>query len=144
MGWNIFSNKRAGRIDKLQEDVDRLITQIERFAPKRFKGEREAFFYNYRITAAYLMPLIDLLRVIAMRKDATASDAGFTRELFLKLKDFYDVRRRLSIKEAMENRGLKIKLEQVFALFYNRERIAAGDIKQSLEGLDTVLDKTVH
>ncbi len=94
MGLEIFFRRRTKR-GKPKEDVDRVIENIERFAPREYGSERDAFYYNYKMMPQYSRPLLALLNTISRKERLQRDPASFTGEVFLKLKDFYDLRDRL-------------------------------------------------
>ena len=135
MKWDIFSNRKTERRDKIQDAIKDLIKDIEKFAPRQYKADRESRYYNYRILDSYVRPLFALLSVISKKQRLDSDSAEFTCELFLKLKDFYDQRETLSIREAIQNRELKNRLGKIFILFYNKRDLNMGDIETYLKNL---------
>ena len=109
MIWDIFLNRKRVIRSKEKDEFDLAIDLIEKFAPKKNLSERECFYYNYRIMAPYRKPLLALLETISRRKQLEHEAADFAGSLFLKLKDFYDPKDRLSMAEAIEDKGLKKK-----------------------------------
>jgi hypothetical protein len=59
----------------------------------------------------------------------------FVQVLFLKLKDFYDVNDQLSIKEAIQDYSLKIKLRKLLKIFYDDTSLTGADIEGYLTKL---------
>ena len=130
-----FFNRKTERRDKIQDAIKDLIKGIEKFAPRQYNADRESRYYNYRILDSYVRPLFALLSVISKKQHLDSDRAEFTCELFLKLKDFYDQRETLSIREAIQNRELKNRLGKIFNLFYNKRDLNMGDIETYLKNL---------
>jgi hypothetical protein len=55
--------------------------------------------------------------------------------LFLKLKDFYDPKRKLALQEALQDLNLKRKFQQLLVIFYNRKEMATSELDKSLAPL---------
>ena len=132
MKWDVFSNRRRKKKMKVLDDIDLVIEKIEKFAPPRYRSERESFYYNYRILNAYLNPLSALLDALSHREHMKKDETVFIRSLFLKLKNFYDIKQKLTIKEAIEDRNLKIKLGDILLFFYNRSDMTMREIEAIL------------
>ena len=130
MIWDIFLNRKRVRRGKEKDEIDPIIDQIEKFAPKQYRPERDSFYYNYRIMAPYRNPLLSLLETILRREHLESDPAGFTRDLFLKLKDFYDLKDRLSMAEAIEDTGLKKKFREIFLFFYGTKELPDMDMNK--------------
>ena len=130
MGY-FFRQKKGKRI-RFQNDIDYLIKEIEKFAPKKYKDERESFYYNYVSLGDYLRPLSALLQVISQQRPNSGNEADFISELFMKLKDFYDPKEKLSLAEAISDNSLKKRLGQVLLIFYNKKDIKMVDIESYL------------
>ena len=111
MGWDIFKVKKKGGEGKDQHLFT--INKIETFAPKRYLQEREMYYYNYRQIKKYLKPLLDLLMHISESAERKENEEIFIQGLFRKLKGFYDINNTLSIRGAVEDNSLKIKLLQL-------------------------------
>jgi hypothetical protein len=135
MKFDIFASRRREKKGKPKDDIDRLIENIERFAPREHRSQREVFFYNYKMMGPYLKPLLGLLETVSQRNRLKADQAGLARELFLDLKNFYDPRDRLSMAEAVEDRSLRKKFRELFLFFYGRKDLASEDIKAWLSGI---------
>jgi len=118
MIWDIFFNRNRVRRSKDKDEIDLIVDVIEKFAPKQYRSERDSFYYNYRIMAPYRKPLLSLLETISQRQHLESDPADLARDLFLKLKGFYDPKDRLSMAEAMEDTGLKKKFREIFLFFY--------------------------
>lgn len=132
MKWDIFSDGKREKKGRFQDDINHLIKGIEKFAPKKYKDERESFYYNYGLLDDYLNPLFALLQVISQQQTISGNETDFTGELFMKLKDFYDPKAKLSLDEAILDNSLKKRLGQVLLIFYNKEDIKMGEIETSL------------
>lgn len=131
MVWDIF--RKEQKASEIQDEIEIMIRKIERFSPRRFRPERESYFYNYRILNQYVQPLLGLLTTISEKKRVRANEFDFIRKLFLKLKGFYDVRNKLSIDEAVEDIGLKRKLIDLLLFFYEIEGITMKEIEMALD-----------
>ena len=136
MIWDIFAkgrHQRKGRGSK--DEFDDLIERIEFFAPKVYRADREIYFYNYRIMHLYTKPLLALLLSVSEKKRVAQDPPGLAREIFLRLKDFYDPKDRLSMEEAKADRGLREKFRQLYVLFYDMKHLQPGDIDTWLKDL---------
>lgn len=132
MKWDIFSSKKQSQKRTTEEEIDGLIKIIEKFAPRKYRKERDLFYYNYRILERYIGPLRELLKTIA-QKDRLKKDCHlFARDLFLRLKDFYDLSDRLLVNEALEDRNLLRKFQDLFVFFYEKRGYSFGDLKKVL------------
>ncbi len=134
MKWDIFSGrkreKKSAEVDKIGEQIK----GIEKFAPRKYKSERASFYYNYQLMDAYFKPLSTLLGVISQKERFRDDEDGFILELFLKLKDFYDVKQRLSLAEAIQDKNLQRRFVQLFLIFY--EKKDAAKLRTCLEKLE--------
>ena len=130
MTWDIFFNRKRARRSKEKDEIDPVIDVIEKFAPKEYRSERDSFYYNYRIMAPYRKHLLSLLETISRRQHLEGDFDGFSRELFLKLKDFYDPKDRLSLAEAIEDAGLKRKFREIFLFFYGTRELPDMDMNK--------------
>ena len=121
MRWDIFSGrkreKKGGELNQMNEQIKR----IEKFAPRKYKSERATFYYNYQLMGAYVKPLSALLAVLSQKKRLHSDEEGMISELFMKLKDFYDVRQKLSIAEAIQDKNLQRRFFQLFLFFYDQK-----------------------
>ena len=118
MIWNIFINRNRERRKKEKDEFDVIIDLIEKFAPKQYRSERDSYYYNYKIMAPYRKPLLSLLENILQRQELVSETAESAKDLFLKLKDFYDPKDRLSMAVATEDTSLKKKFREIFLFFY--------------------------
>ncbi len=121
MVWDALFKRRSRRKEKPQDEMDRVVLAIEKFAPREHLSQREVFFYNYKITAPYPKPLFALLQTVSQRERLADDPPEFCGEIFLKLKAFYDPRGRLSLEESETDTGLKRKFKDVFVFFYGRQ-----------------------
>jgi len=120
---------------KANDDTDPSIPVIEKFAPREYRKQRELFFYNYRMLSLYRKPLTALLETLCQIKRLDTDPVGFRREIFLRLKAFYDPRDRLSLEEAKRDAGLKRKLKDIFLFFYGKRAVSSGEIDEWIEEL---------
>ena len=135
MVWDIFRVKRRKKRDGPEDDLQMAINSIERFAPKRYVQEREIYYYNYGQIGRYLKPLLPLLIYISEKAGKEENEEIFVQDLFRKLKSFYDINDRLSIKEALQDNGLKIKLFEIFKIFYNDNTPTRARIEDYLKAM---------
>jgi hypothetical protein len=119
--WDIFSGrtreKKSAELDQMSDEIKR----IEKFAPRKYKSERASFYYNYQLMDAYVKPLSALLAVLSQKQRLDSDEEGMVSELFLKLKDFYDVRHRLTVTEAIQDKNLQRRFVQLFLIFYDKK-----------------------
>ncbi|MBW1730382.1 MAG: hypothetical protein JRH08_02565 [Deltaproteobacteria bacterium] len=127
-----FTRKKPPVVDSTDLRLDSLIKSIEKFAPRRYRSEREVYYYNYRMLRQYTAPLLELLELISKYKRLRDEKAIFSRELFLRLKGFYDLKDRLSLAEALEDRNLYRRYIDLFLFFYGREGPSIGELKNWL------------
>jgi hypothetical protein len=79
-----------------------------------------------------LLALLIHVSDIAKKKE---NEEVFVQGLFIKLKDFYDVNDQLSIKEAIQDYSLKIKLRKLIKIFYDDTSLTGADIEGYLTKL---------
>lgn len=135
MKWDTFFNKKNKMRHQRKDKFDERIEIIEQFAPKKYRDEREAFFYNYKRMAPYPGPLFNLLQSISQRERLKVDQAAFVRELFLKLKAFYDPKEKLSLVEAVQDRSLIRKFRELFLFFYDKQDLSEKEIEKWLREL---------
>jgi len=131
MGWDIFRVKK--KRDEPDDDIQIAIKVIEKFAPKKHLQEREMYYYHYRQMSKYLKPLLALLIYASDTAKKKENEEVFIQDLFIKLKDFYDVNDQLSIKEATQDYSLKIKLRKLLKIFYDDMSLTGADIEGYLK-----------
>lgn len=129
MKWDIFSNRKKERRHHRKDEIDEMIDIIEKFAPRKYRSERDAFYYNYKTMPPYLKPLFSLLQVISRRERLNEDQVVFARELFLKLKGFYDPKEKLSLVEAIQDGSLIRKFRELFLFFYDKKDFSAQEIE---------------
>ncbi len=130
---DIFSvKKKQYGPDDLQVAIDR----VEKFAPKRYYQEREMYYYNYGQINKYCKPLLHLLNYISERTRKEENEEISAKEIFYKLKDFYDVNNKLSLKEAINDYSLIIKLLQLFKIFYDDTNLTKVMVDSYLKKLE--------
>ena len=127
MGWDIFRVKK--KRDESEDDIQLTIKAIEKFAPKKHLQEREMYYYHYRQMSKYFKPLLALLIYVSDTAKKKENEEVFIQDLFIKLKDFYDVNDQLSIKEATQDYSLKIKLRKLLKIFYDDTSLPGADIE---------------
>jgi hypothetical protein len=116
MKWAIF---RATKKTTPKDGIGIIIDKIEKFAPKMYLPEREMYYYHYRQLRQYVKPLVSLLTYISEGKIKNEDYDEFEENLFLKLKNFYDVNDKVSIEEALNDNSLSRKYIELFKIFYN-------------------------
>jgi len=131
VAWDIFGTRRKTKVPP--DDFHLVIERIEKLAPKGFRDERLMYYYNYRQMPRYRKPLLSLLRHISGRPLKAEDEELFFQELFRKLKDFYDVRDKLSVDEAVKDYSIKMKLLQIYKIFYDDTSLAGPKINECLE-----------
>jgi len=131
VAWDIFGPRRKTKVPP--DDFHLVIERIEKLAPKGFRDERLMYYYNYRQMPRYRKPLLSLLRHISGRPLKAEDEELFFQELFRKLKDFYDVRDKLSVDEAVKDYSIKMKLLQIYKIFYDDTSLAGPKINECLE-----------
>ena len=133
MSLDIFSPiKRVKRRGKAKDNFDKVIDIIEKFAPKEHLSDREAFYYNYRMMEQYKRPLLGLLETASQISLLKSDQEAHARELFPRLKAFYDVTGKLTMAEAVEDISLVRRFHNFFTLFYGRKDLSGGDIRDWL------------
>ena len=130
MGANIFGPKR--RTKEPPDDFHPVIQRIEKLAPKGFRDERLMYYYNYRQMPTYRKPLLSLLTHISGRTWKEEDEELFLQDLFRKLKDFYDVRDKLPVHEAVKDYSIRMKLFQIYKIFYDDTSLAGPKINEYL------------
>jgi len=124
-----FFRKKSAQTATIDIRLDILIRKIERFAPKRYRAERDMYYYNYRILNQYMGPLVALLERISEVKRLRDEEAVFSRELFLCLKDFYDLKDKLSLSQALEDYNLYRRYVDLFTFFYGRKAPEISELR---------------
>lgn len=138
MGWNIFKPRSQRKGHEPDDDLQVVINRIEQFAPRRYREQREMYYYHYRQINTYLKPLLALLIYISEEAEKREEQEFFVQGLFGKLKDFYDVRDRLSMKDAVGDYSLKVKFLKLLNIFYNDATLTGAELDGYLEKmLDT-------
>ena len=123
MKWDVFSGRTRENKNAERDQINEQIKGIEKFAPRKYKSERASFYYNYQLMDAYIKPLSALLDAISQKKRMKSDEEDFFSELFLRLKDFYDVKQRLSLAEAIQDKNLQRRFVQLFLLFYGKKDV---------------------
>lgn len=123
-----FAPRPEGKKGRPQDEFDQIIARIERFAPRRYRSDRDSFFYNYRMISTYRKPLAALLQTVAQKSRLHEDRLAFAVDLFLKLKCFYDPRDRLSRPAAVQDPGLRRKFREIFRFFYGEEGFPVEDV----------------
>ena len=134
MKWDIFSGRTREKKNAERDQINEQIKGIEKFAPRKYKSERASFYYNYQLMDDYIKPLSALLDAISQKKRMKSDEEVFFSELFLRLKDFYDVKQRLSLAEAIRDKNLQRRFVQLLLLFYGKKDVTR--LKTCLEKLE--------
>ena len=138
MNWNIFSPvKRVRKQGKAKDSFDACIHVIEAFAPREHLAQREIFYYNYKMMASGRKSLSALLEILSQKNRLKTDPGEHARALFLHLKDFYDPKKTLSLKEALADKNLIRRFRDLFVFFYNRKKISREEIEGWLKSLET-------
>ena len=127
-----FFRKKSTHTDTLDVRLDILIKKIEKFAPRRYRAEREMYYYNYRILSQYMAPLVALLERVSEVRRLRDERIVFSRELFLCLKDFYDLKDKLSLAQALEDYNLYRRYVDLFTFFYGRKGPEISELRSWL------------
>lgn len=136
MHWNpFFPLRRVKKPARDRDAFDDLTDRIESFAPRKRLADREAYYYNYKALPAYRKPLQAFLETAAQVRVFKADEVRHARELFVRLKAFYDVQDRLSMQEALKDQALLRKFRELFPLFYDREKISPEEVKAWLKDM---------
>ncbi|MFW6114761.1 MAG: hypothetical protein ACOC6E_00530 [Thermodesulfobacteriota bacterium] len=133
MSWNIFRLRDRREGGEPDDELQALIDRIEKSAPRDYLEERKMYYYHYRQINKYFRPLLALLVYISERSGQQNDREAFIQELFAKLKDFYDVRGTLSMKEAAQDYSLKAKLLKLLKIFYNDTALTGEELDGYLE-----------
>jgi hypothetical protein len=133
MGWDILRVWNQKRGHEPGDDLQVVINRIEKFAPKRYLQEREMHYYHYRQINRYLKPLLSLLVHISEVSEKGQEEETFIQGLFGRLKDFYDVNDILTMKEAVQDYSLKVKLLKLLKIFYNSSTLTGPELEGYLE-----------
>ena len=70
-----------------------------------------------------------LLETLSLNKHLKTNPGEHARTLFLQLKNFYDPKETLSLKEAFSDRNLLRKFRDLFMLFYGRKELSREEIE---------------
>lgn len=135
MKWDIFSGRKRDEKRSILDQVTGQIKGIEKSAPRKYRSERASYYYNYQLVDAYVKPLSALLGVISQEERLHNDEEDFISELFLRLKDFYDVKERLSLAEAIQDKNLQRRFVQLFLIFYGKKDVVK--LKTCLQKLET-------
>jgi hypothetical protein len=133
MSWNILKLRTQRKGYEPDDDLQVVINRIEKFAPKQHLDEREMYYYHYREIHKYLKPLLALLVYISEQTGQRRDLEVFVQGLFVKLKDFYDINDTMSMKQAVGDYNLKVKLLTLLKIFYNDTALTGGEIDNYLE-----------
>lgn len=130
---NLFSRRRPSE-NGTEDEFDRLISRIERFAPKQHRAERDSHYYNYRMLRLYEGPLLALLTEISKHRALGENGVALT-DLFERLKRFYDPRDRMPWTEALKDPALRRKFADMLSYFFGEKRAVKEDLKRFLRGM---------
>ncbi len=121
MKWNPFSKDKRPMPTEVNERIEVLIARIEKFAPRKYRSEREVYYYNYKILDRYLGPLLGLLEILTEYRRMKTEELVFARDVFFRLKKFYDIKDKLTLDEAMDDNALKKRFDDLFLFFFGRK-----------------------
>jgi hypothetical protein len=136
MGWNIFRVRNQKRAHKPDDTLQAVINRIEKFAPRQYLQEREMYYYHYRQINRYFKPLLALLVHVSEVSEKGQEEEIFIQGLFRRLKDFYDVNDMLTMKEAVQDYSLKVKLLKLLKIFYNNTTLIGAELEGYLEKIE--------
>jgi hypothetical protein len=131
--WDIFAKGKRQEGGEVKDQIEELVKRIERFAPRKYKSERSLYYYNYKLMDPYLRPLLELLQTLSQFK-RLKEDPDFLREVFLKLKGFYDRKNSLSLAEAIDDRNLRRRFRDLLLFFYGKRDLSGVDMKRWIDG----------
>lgn len=135
MKWPVFTPAHKPPREPVDDEIEHFVRLIEAFSPKEYNTERRTHYYNYHTIAVYRKPLLSLLEILS-RSPSLRDDLGVTtREIFLKLKNFYDPKNRLTLAEAVADTQLRSKFNDLLLYFYGRKRPSVDEIAASLNEL---------
>ena len=123
MKWDIFSGRKKDEKRSILDQINGQIKGIEKFAPRKYRSERASYYYNYQLVDVYVKPLSALIGVLSQKERLDNDEEEFISELFLRLKDFYDVKERLSLAQAIRDKNLQRRFIQLFLIFYDKKEI---------------------
>lgn len=136
MNLSIFSPVKRIKKPRRQKDrFDRYVDLIESFAPREHRPEREVYYYNYKMIASYGSALLALLETLSQFKQFKRDPKNHSSDLFKKFKRFYDPQNTLSLKEAVLNKKLIIRFENIFTIFYGIKKPDSNKTREWLEDL---------
>jgi len=79
--------------------------------------------------------LLELLEVLSRNQLQKTAPGEHGRALFLRLKNFYDPKDKLSLAEALADKNLIRKFRDLYILFYGRENLSLEEIEDWLKPL---------
>jgi len=136
MNYNIFSPiKRVRKRGKAKDSFDEFINVIETFAPREHLSSRETFYYNYKMMPSCRKSLPALLETLSWNKHLKTDPGEHARALYLQLKNFYDPKETLSLREALSDKNLIRKFRDLFMFFYGRKKLSREEIEAWLKPL---------
>jgi hypothetical protein len=121
MKWDVFRPKREAGDDPLQEAIDNQEKAIERFAPRKYRVERERHYYNDKIMPLYREKLLAFLETVSRRERSKEEPQTLARDLFLALRIFYDPREKACSEAIARDPAFRRKFREIYRYFYDRE-----------------------
>ena len=94
------------------------------------------YYYHYRQINRYFKPLLALLVHISEVSEKGQEEDVFIQGLLGRLKDFYDVNDTLTMKEAVQDYSLKVKLLKLLKIFYNNTTLTGAELEGYLEKIE--------
>jgi hypothetical protein len=137
MKWDVFRPKREAGDDPLREAIGNQEKVIERFAPRKYRLERERHYYNYKIMPLYREKLLAFLEKVARRERLKEEPTTLARDLFLALRSFYDPRQKASPEAIARDPAFRRKFREVYRYFYDRESPLFREIADCFVEADT-------
>lgn len=135
MKWPFSSPAHRAPRTPPDDEVDHFVKILERRSPRRYSQERLIHYYNYRTIPAYRKPLLSLLEVLSSRPSLQDDQGLGVREIFLKLKDFYDPKDRLALSEAVADSRLRTKLRHLLLCFYGKSAPSGPEVDRFLKDM---------
>ena len=99
--------------------IDKQEKAIERFAPRKYRRERERFYYNYKIMPQYREKLLAFLETVSRKERLKEEPTTLAKDLFLTLRSFYDPRQRASPEAIARDPAFRRKYGEIYRYFYD-------------------------
>ena len=136
MPINIFSPvRKMKKRGKPKDEFDTLMETIDQFAPQEHQESRETYYYNYKMMGQYRGPLLSLLETAAQINQRRTDPDAHARELFIKLKAFYDIKDKLSLSEATRDPSLIRRFRELLSFFYGQDTVSGDNVREWLKDI---------